>query len=217
MRCLGQLGCAVLLIVFGAAGWHFRDVWYPHARGLVTAQMPWEHAEWAPITVEGAERAEARIRTLDRRTGPAFVNIAGADFVAYALRGSLAGIHEMDSLPEALVDEGQVYLRMRVRLTDLGGSDGVGAVAGIFGQSEMVTIAGRLSAVGSGMAQYLPTDVAVKDIRVPVGSVTRLLGRWSAGVRAEGIALGAMPVPLPPYIGDLRVGGGRITLYKAGR
>lgn len=217
MRCLARIGCGLLLVVIGAVAWHFRDAWVPKVRGLVTAQMPWEHAEWAPITAAGAARAEARIKTLDRRTGPAFVNIKGADFVAYALRGALSGIHEMDSLPEALVDEGQVYLRVRVRLADLGGREAIGAVAGVFSESGDVTIAGRLSALRPGMAQYVPTDVALRDLKVPTGVVSRLLDRWAAGLRTDSVAVGAMPIPLPAYIGDLRVESGRVTLYKAGR
>ncbi|MEX2182713.1 MAG: hypothetical protein WD771_11775 [Gemmatimonadaceae bacterium] len=214
--CLGRIGCGALLVVFGAVSWHYRDAWLPRLRSVVQAEMPWQHDDWTVVTAEGAGRAAARIDRLRGRTGPSYVNIDGADFVAYALRDALAGIHQVDSVPEALIDDGQVYLRMRVRLADLGGSEALGAMAGKFSEPELVTIAGRLESVRPGLVQYRPTDVAVRDLKIPPGALARLLGRWGPSARPEGVGADALPIVLPEFVADLRVGGGRVTLYKQG-
>ena len=151
------------------------------------------------------------------RTGPAFVNIDGADFVAYTLSTALTEILKVDSVPEALVDDGQVYIRMRVRLADLGGRESLGAVAGMFSEAERVTIAGRLEAVRPGLVQYRPTDVAVRDLKIPASALARLLRQWSPGTRPEGMSAEALPVVLPNHVADIRVSAGRVTLYKQGQ
>jgi hypothetical protein len=216
INCLGRIGCGLLLIVLGAAGWHYRDVWIPRARSLVTAEMPPEHEEWTVISTEGGRRAAAQINRLSGRTGPAYVNIDGADFVAYTLSTALAEILKVDSVPEALVGDGQVYLRMRVRVADLGGRESLGAVAGMFSEAERVTIAGRLEAVRPGLVQYRPTDVAVRDLKIPPSALARLLRQWSPGTRPEGVGAEALPVILPDHVADIRVSSGRVTLYKQG-
>ncbi len=216
MRCLGRIGCAVVLLVLGAAGWHFRDLWLPRVRALVEAELPWEDGAWKPITAEGAQKVAAQMARLDRRTGPAFVNVDGADLMAYALRGALTGIQAVDSLPEVLVDSGVVHLRIRVKLTELGGTESLGAVAGLFGATERVTISGRLSLVRPGLLQFLPTQVAVKDLKVPPRALDRLFGRWSAGTRHSDVPLEALAFSVPGHIGDLRINDSRITLYKGG-
>lgn len=214
-NCLGRIGCAVILLILGAIGWHYRDVWMPKARGLITAEMPWDHAEWTRVSEAGAARAAARMDRLRGPTGPAYVNVSGADFASWALRHALPGIQAVDSFPEALLDDGILYLRLRVKLADLGNREQWGAVASMFGDDELLTIAGQVEYVRSGLARYRPTDVALRDIRIPGSSLIRLLTRWSPGVRPDSVGGDALPVPLPQHVADLRISGRRVTLYKA--
>jgi hypothetical protein len=213
--CLGRLGCGLLLVVLGAAGWHYRDVWMPRAKELITAEMPWDHDEWRPLTEAGARRTEARMEQLKEPTGPAYVNVSGSEFASWTLRRSLDGILSVDSVPEALVDDGTLYLRMRVKLSDLGGRDQLGAIAAMFGDAEPLTIAGRIEGVHPGLARYRPTEVAVKDLKIPAAALIRLLTRWSPGIRPDSVGGSALAIPLPPHVADVRVTGRRVTLYKA--
>lgn len=214
--CIGRLGCGLVLIVLGAAGWHYRDVWMPKAKELITAEMPWDHDEWSRVTITGGERAEARMRQLQEPTGPTFVNVSGADFTGFALRAALPAILAIDTMPEALVDDGILYLRMRVRLADFGGAD-LGQLPAVFGESERLTIAGRVESLRPGLARYRPTEVALKDLRIPPASLARLFGKWNAAVPADSVGGGALPIVLPRYVADLRVTDTRITLYKDAR
>jgi hypothetical protein len=213
--CIGRMGCGLLLMILGAAGWHYRDVWMPKAKELITAEMPWDHDEWRPLTAAGARRTELRMEQLKEPTGPAYVNVSGAEFAAWTLRRSLDGIFSVDSVPEALVADGTLYLRMRVKLSDLGGRDQLGAIAGLFGDAEPLTIAGRIEGVHPGLARYRPTEVAVKDLKIPPAALIRLLTRWSPGIRPDSVGGSALAIPLPTHVADVRVTGRRVTLYKA--
>jgi hypothetical protein len=50
---------------------------------------------------------------------------------------------------------------------------------------------------------------------VPSALIPRLIGRVRRGEVPQGVAPDAFPVPLPEYIGDVRIGRGRVTLYRA--
>ena len=36
--CIGRLVVAVLLLILGAIGWHFRDRWIPKVKAFITAE-----------------------------------------------------------------------------------------------------------------------------------------------------------------------------------
>lgn len=215
--CLGRIGCGLLLLILGAAGWHWRDAWLPRAKEMVTANMPRpaeDAAGWAPLSTAGARRATERIQQLSTLTGPAYVNIAAADFASYALRSALVHLSEVDSVPEALADGDKLFLRTRVRLADLGGRESLGPLSSMFQDAEPVMIAGQLNPVRPGLAQFRLTDVALRDLKVPKAAITQLVKRWGPPTRPAGVASDALPVELPRFVGDLRIGNGRVTLYK---
>jgi hypothetical protein len=215
IRLLGRLFRALLLMALGAAAWHWRDVWMPKARQVISATLPDGAAPgWTPITSEGAQRTLTRVQRLSSPTGPAYVNVSAADFSAYVLGSALTHLAETDSTPQALVDDGKLWLRTRIRLEDLGGRESLGPLASVFSDAEPVLIAGRLEAVRPGLAQFRLTDVAVKELKVPPAAVARLVAQWGPLGRPEGVAADALPIELPPYVGDLRLGSGRVTLYK---
>jgi hypothetical protein len=45
--------------------------------------------------------------------------------------------------------------------------------------------------------------------------IPRLIRNAAQGTRPEGIADDALPLQIPPYIADVRVKNGKVTLYKA--
>lgn len=214
--CLRRAGCAVLLLVLGAAAWHWRDLWLPKAKELVTAELPGEEVDgWQPLTRAGARRTVERVQRLRAPTGPAFVNVAAADFASYVLGAALTRLAEVDSAPVAIVHEGQLWLRTLIRLSDLGGRESLGPLSGLVNDVEPLTIAGRLEPVRNGLAQYRLTEVAIRDLKVPDLAVSRLVTRWGPPVRADGVAAEALPVELPSFVADIRLVNGRVTLYKA--
>ena len=214
--CLRRAGCAVLLLVLGAAAWHFRDHWMPKAKELITADLPDDSVEgWAPLSRAGARRAVERGQRLRAPIGPAYVNVNAADFASYVLGAALTRLADIDSAPVALAADGQLWLRTLIRLSDVGGRESLGALSPLLDDVEPLTIAGRLEGVRNGLAQYRLTEVALRDLRVPDVAVRRLVTRWGPPVRPSGVAALALPIELPPFVADLRLVDGRVTLYKA--
>ncbi len=33
-----RIGCAILLLIIGAVGWHFRDLWWPKVRAMLASK-----------------------------------------------------------------------------------------------------------------------------------------------------------------------------------
>lgn len=211
-----RIGCGILLLVLGAALWHFRDRWMPKAKEIIeTVRLPDAGAQgWEPLTRAGAQRTAERVQRLNRPTGPAYVNVAAADFAAYILGAALTRLPDGDGRPEALVDEGLLYLRTQIRLADLGGAEALGPLSSVLADAEPLMIGGRLEAVRAGLAQYRLTEVALRDVKVPEAAVRRLVTRWGPPKRPAGVVRDALPIELPSYIADLRLVNGRVTLYK---
>lgn len=212
--CMFRIGCGILLLILGALGWHFRDKWVPKVKALVTAEAPATTAGWTPITVAGGTRATERIESLGRRNGPAYVTLTATEFASYVLGSALSAVAAGDTSTQAIVQDGMLYIRTRVRLADLGGKDALGPLARMFNDTEPVMVAGTLSAVRPGLAQFRLKEVAVRDLKVPRSAVGTLVKRWGPTPRPEGLATDGLPVTLPADVVDLRVADGKITLYK---
>lgn len=36
--CVGRIGCAVILLILGAVGWHYRALWLPKVKVYITTE-----------------------------------------------------------------------------------------------------------------------------------------------------------------------------------
>lgn len=213
--CIGRIGCGLLLLILGAVGWAYRDVWVPKVKELVVARVPEASAAWAPVTGEGAARAESRIATLGTPKGPASVTVTAAEFAAYLLAPSLPIIAQADSAPQALIEGDTLFLRTRIRLADVGGKGSLGPLAQMFNESEPLVIGGRVESVRAGLGQFRFSSVALRELRVPVAGVSRLIARWDTVARPAGVASDALPIVLPAFVTDVKIAKGRVTLSRA--
>jgi hypothetical protein len=213
-KLIWKAGCLLVLVALGAAAWYFRGYWIPKAKQAVAVEMPADSAAWAPITAAGGARARARIATLGTRSGPAYVTLTASEFAAYVLGSALSEIARQDTATKAVVENGKLYIRTRIRLSDVGGRDALGPLARLFKDTEPLLVGGTLSAVRPGLAQYRLKEVAVRNIEVPRSVVGTLVRRWSAGVRPDSLATDGLPVTLPTTVVDLRLQNGKVTLYK---
>lgn len=213
--CIGRIGCGLLLLILGAVGWAYRDTWVPKVKELIAARGPAASAEWAPVNGDGASRAESRIATLGKPKGPTSVTVTAAEFAAYVLAPSLPLIAQADSVPQALIEGDTLFLRTRIRLADLGGKGSLGPLAQLFNESEPLLIGGRVETVRAGLGQFRFSRVALREIRVPVAGVSRLIARWSSAARPTGVASDALPIILPVFVTDVKITKGRVTLSRA--
>ncbi len=212
--CASRIGCAIVLLVLGAVGWHFRGKWVPRVKAMVTAEAPAAEAGWAPITAAAGQRAKDRVASLGRRGGPSAVTLTPEEFAAYVLGSALAEVTARGTETQAVVQDGMLYIRTTVRLADLGGKDALGALARMFNETEPLLVAGTLQPVRPGLAQFRLKEVAVRDLKVPRSAVGTLVRRWGPSPRPDSLATDGLPVTLPADVVDLRLADGKVTLYR---
>ncbi|MGZ8376598.1 MAG: hypothetical protein ACXWZS_08965 [Gemmatirosa sp.] len=213
--CLRRLGCLVVLLL-AVGAWFARDLWWPRLQ-RVNAPKPELVAAadsngWEPLDQARAERGERAVRALAARSGPVYVSLRAGELASYAFL-SLADAPPLplDDAQAAVVGD-RVYLRSVVSLRDLGGA--LGAAGALLPERDTLRLGGTFEVVRAGLAQFRVMDVRIGALPVPASLVPRLIRRTNDGTSA-GVSHDAIALPIPRYIGDVRVARGRITLYKS--
>jgi hypothetical protein len=85
----------------------------------------------------------------------------------------------------------------------------------MLGDQEPVEFGGTLELVRPGLAQYRVKVLRLRELNVPQRMIPRLLQRISRGARPPGLADDGLPLEVPPFIADVRIGQGYVTLYKS--
>lgn len=218
--CIGRLVVLGVLLVVSAGAYLTRDRWMP----AVTARMGWRRPApaggWEPVTPEGAARARAALDTLARPTGAGFVNVAPADLVAFALEpvlGKLAqAATDPASRPSARADSGTVAVRGSVRMADLGGAAALGPLGGVLEGTQRIEVRGRIDVPTPGHAQFVATRIIIGQLTLPSAALPRVVDLL-VPERGKGLPSGAVAIPLPRQVADVRVIRRRVTLYKGPR
>ncbi len=210
--CLRRVGCLAVLLVLVAVAWFTRERW--------TSRMPFRAratptgATWESSTAEGARRAESAIRRMQSSSGPVFVNVTAAELLAHVAPALTKALpRSMDSIQAAVIGE-RLYLRARVRIADLGGKAALGPLAALLGERERVQLGGVLRVVRPGLLEFQVKEAAVRGLALPQGIIPALIKQLARGERPLDVSADGIPIVTPDYIGDVRVAGGRITLYK---
>ena len=206
-----KLGCLLLVFLAGmsVAIWLYLERPRQAAESATTAPV------WEPLTPAGAERARAAVQLLSRPTGPVFTNVGGADLAAYVFDELSKQLPPSAQQIEAAVIDDRLHVRALVKVSDFGGAGALGPLAGMLGDREPVEFGGTLEFVRPGLAQYRVKVLRLRELSVPSRMIPRLLQRVARGSRPPGLADDGLPLEVPPSIGDVRVGQGRVTLYRA--
>lgn len=220
--CLRRLGCLAVLAI-AAALYVTRDTWRPAAAGAARLARRASGgddvaaadtlATWQPISQPSAERGERAVRALAARSGPVYVNLRPGELASYAF------LTLSDALPPALhaaqttAVGDRVYLRAEVSPGDFAGVLG-GAVRSVIHDRDTLRLGGTFDVVRPGLGEFRVRDVQIGTVPVPSALVPRVVARLRRGNTPAGVRGDAIAVPLPPFVGDVRVGRGRITLYK---
>lgn len=170
---------------------------------------------WEALTPEGAARARASVQVLSRSTGPVFTNIGGADLASYIFDELSKQLPPSSQNLEAAVIDDRLHVRALVKLTDFGGSGALGPLASMLGDREPVEFGGTLDLVRPGLAQYRVKVLRLRELSVPSRMIPRLLQRVARGSRPPGLADDGLPLEVPAFVADVRIGDGRVTLYKS--
>ena len=209
MGCLVRLGCLAILLCAAVIGWFTRDRWMPE-RFRNVLSPPAKVATWQPLTDSGAEHTRAALAKLSQPSGPVFETLSGADVASFAFRELSKQLPEADSMA-VLVEGERISMRAIVKTSDI---RGLGTVGSMLGDREHVQLTGTMRVVKPGLAEFQVQDAKIRGLSLPHGMISTLIGRFQKGPRKEGVDADALPLPLPPYVGDIRVANGRITLYK---
>lgn len=211
MGCMRKLGCTLVVFIAGMAVAIYFYLERPRRAEDNASTAP----VWEPLTPEGAERARAAVQLLSSRTGSVFTNIGGADLASYVFDELAKQLPPSAEQLQAAVIEDRLHVRALVRISDFGGSGVLGPLAAMLGDQEPVEFGGTLELLRPGLAQYRVQVLRLRELTVPQRMIPRLLQRIARGSRPPGLADDALPLEVPPFIADVRIGQGRVTLYKS--
>lgn len=212
--CLRNIGCVTVLLIVVAAAWLTRDEWVSHIHWRSGPARTTSAVVWQPLTPEGAARAKQAVDSLNHRSGRVFANVAPADLAAYVYDELSKELPPSAEHVEATAYDRKLWVRSTVNLRDLSDSDALGPIAGVLGDRQPVQFGGTLDIVRPGLAEYRVESVKVGDVTIPRAAIPRLLRKIERGDRPPELADNALPLDVPPYIADVRIARGTITLYK---
>jgi hypothetical protein len=202
-----------LVLVFLAGGAVF--LWLFYERPRRAAEIASAAPVWEPLTPEGAARARAAVQLLSGPTGPVFTNIGGADLAAYVFDELSKQLPPSAQQLEAAVIDDRLHVRALINISDFGGPGSLGPLASMLGDREPVEFGGTLELVRPGLAQYRVKLLRLREFSVPSRMIPRLLQRVARGARPPGLAEDGLPLEVPSFIADVRIGQGQVTLYKS--
>lgn len=119
---------------------------------------------------------------------------------------------------QAAIIGDRLYVRSEVELKDFGGAKTLGPIGMLLGERDSVRFGGTINMLRPGLAEFLVQEVKLGRIEVPRALIPRLLSEMKKrGKTVEGISQNGLPMVMPPYISDVRISNGKITLYKSVR
>lgn len=211
MGCITRLGCLFVLAIVAVVGWFSRDYWLPR----LTAHRSTPAAAttvWHPLTDAGADSTRTALDKLSEPRGQVFQTLSPAAVAAYIYREAAHRDPTSADSVEAMASGDQLSIRALVSVSELGGA--VGNAVGIVHDRDRLELTGTLRLVKPGIGEYDVSEAKLHGLPLPKGMVESLINRFQPGPRTAGIDPNGLPLPIPHYVGDIRVANGKVTLYK---
>lgn len=213
--CLRRVGCLVVILV-AVAAWFTRDMWWPRAEAMLGREPETTTAgagEWESISQDAAQRGERAVRSLAQPRGPVFVTLRPGDLASYAFLSLAPQLSPNLRDAQATVVGDRMYVRSLVSLKELAGAGALGSMGGMLAERDTLLIGGTFDVVRPGLAQLHVRELRYGAFPLPDRMIPAVVRRVR-GPDQPGVEPDALPVPLPPFIGDVRVARGKITLYR---
>lgn len=204
--CIRRLGCLIILAI-AAGGAYYWWVARAHRASAPVASV------WEPVTPADRVAGESAVDSLRAPRGKVFANLTPAEAVAYLIQKSAGQLPPTATDVQAMVTGNEMRVRAVLSLRDLGGPRVLGPLTSMLGDRDTVQLAGTVDLIRPGMAQFHVRQLRVRSLRLPAEMIPRLVGQLRRD-SPPGIAPDALALPLPPYIGDVRIANGKVTLYK---
>jgi hypothetical protein len=201
----------VLLVVLGCVAWFTRDRWLPRLEHQNPPSTATAAPTWTPLTEVGAEHTREALERLSKPQGRAFETLSGSDVASYIFKTITNQMPVGTDSVRTMVVGDQVKLRASVPLAQLGGLSALGR---LMSGHETVEMTGTLHVVRPGLGEFQVRQVKVGAVTLPASAIPELVHHFVRLQPPQGISETGLPLPLPGYIGDIRVANGKITLYK---
>jgi hypothetical protein len=200
MGCLRRVGCLVVVLVAGAAAWLARDLWWERATG----SSPRADIRWSgPL-----QDSVAMVERITRSRADAWVNLRAADLATLLDQATGDVLRE----PQVAIEGETVRVRARLVLSEVPTAGALGPLAPFLSGEPRIELAGRPSMASRGTGRLLVTDLRIGGVEVPGPARAALVRRLQRGPASP--VDGEIRFSLPPWVGDLRVANGALTVYK---
>ncbi len=217
MGCITRLGCLFVLVGLAIGGWLTRGMWMSrlaeHASHAPTAVVATER--WEPLSDAAADTTRAALKRLSEPRGQVFETVSPAALASYAYQQVAKRLPTVADSVDAMASGDKLSMRAVVSVSDLGG--GIAEAVGIVHDRERVQLTGTLGVSKPGVAVFDVSEARIHGLPIPSGMIASLVDRIQPGSRQAGVAPNALLLPIPRYIGDIRVANSKITLYKTVR
>lgn len=213
MRCLGRIGCLVLLLLLAGAAWFTRDRWLRFIPGM--HQVATTEPLWQPLGPEAAARGKRKIDALGSRSGPVFASLTAAEIASYIFEKAGASLPSATDSAEAAVIGDALYVRAVVPMKGIASSGALGPLAGLLNDRERLSLGGGFRVIRSGLSEFQLREVKLRDFSVPHAVIPRLVKQLDRSARPEGLSPEGIAVKTPPALADVRIADHRVILYKS--
>jgi len=230
MSCLSRLvGTAVFAVAAVGAWWWYSggDVPLPAS---ITSRIPFEprkidsmstaparglaNARWQPVEDAAFSSAQTRLTRLGQRGGPPTVTLEAGELASFLVQPFARQLPASAQGAVVAVVDDMVYVKSEIPLEDFGGSAILGPLAGALDRKDTIIIGGNFDLIAPGRAQFRIREVIVGEFSVPRPLVPRLISATRRGLVGDDFTDDGYPVELPPYVGDVRISRGQITVYR---
>jgi hypothetical protein len=147
-----------------------------------------------------------------------YENVRPGDLSAYVFQElSKQTLPPSTDSAEAMVIDDRLHVRGVMRLSDFGGTSALGPLGQMLGDRARVEFGGTLDVVRPGLAEYRLKTIRIGEQEIPPPLIPKIVTRIDRSSRPEGLSADALPLAIPDYIADVRIGAGKVTLFKGGR
>lgn len=203
--CLRKVGCLIILAAIVGGGYYWWTV-----KGSRSGPTP---GEWHAVTQADATTAGTAVGALRDSKTSGGTRLTPAQAVAYLIQETAKQLPPSSTDVQAMVTGDQLHVRAVVPLRELGAERALGPLASMIGARDTVELAGTVDVLRPGLAQMHVVQAKIHDFALPKSVLPKLVQQIRHDA-PDGIAPDAFPIPLPSYIGGIRIADGKVTLYK---
>ncbi len=207
--CIRKLGCLVILAIGLAVGYY----WYARVPDDESAAAAAPRAiVWERLTPALGVQGRSAVESLSG--GQAYAALSAGQVASYIFIEMSNSLPETAQDLEAAVIGDRLAVRGLVSLADIGGAKVLGPLAQMLSDRDTLMLSGTMSVLATGEGQFVVKELRFGQLRAPSGVIPRIVRQIDKTEDRGPLAPSAISLPLPRGVGDVRVGGGMVTLYK---